>query len=266
MSTVDQAEAVNDAIGNKPPVFPRPFDNTVQLYRGVKEIVDGETKFHTVATVRELTGHDEEALDKYASNQDRDYFDYTSEVIRRGLVGIGNVEQAAMPVALGKLILPDRDLIFLAIIKATYGVTRDIRVTCRSCGTLNDIEVHLDDDFPRLEPTIDPKAPLYVTLSSGKKVEFRLPNGEDTRHTLDSGKESDSTVASNTAIIANCAVLHESEDATEWARSLSMKDRRTIISALSVTFGPQMEGVNTHCAKCEAEMSIALDWVSLLLA
>ena len=51
----------------------------------------------------------------------------------------------------------------------------------------------------------------------------------------------------------------------KWAKALSLADRRTIVKAvLGDQPGPRLEEVNAPCAYCSKEISMVLDWVSLL--
>ena len=55
------------------------------------------------------------------------------------------------------------------------------------------------------------------------------------------------------------------EEREAWAKKLGVADRKNIIKALtSAQPGPRMGEVETQCAHCEKELTVVLDWVSLL--
>jgi len=164
------------------------------------------------------------------------------------------------------LVLGDRDLLYLHIVRATYGDTRLIKMPCAHCGQLNDVTLELDKDFPIVYPEFDIRKGLVVSTSKGD-ITLRLPNGEDTVAVQKDGK-TDATM--NTAMLARCAVWPEGKapaDPTKWARTLGLGDRKKLVNALlGAEIGPKMGEVETQCASCGKDMPILLDWVSLLLS
>lgn len=261
MSTADQAEVINQAIADPVPEMPSPLETTVELLRGVYDAANDV--WHTVAEVRELNGEDEEYLAALEKKSGLTYTEYMTALLRRATVRIGNLSTDVNPHAVDKLILGDRDLLFLAIVRATYGTTRDIRVRCPVCAESNDVQIDLDEDFPIIRPDFDVKKPLEVQTSQGV-VRLRLPNGEDTEIV---SKKGSTDAEINTILVSRCAVWGDNApaDPVVWAKKLSIADRKKLVRAISeVEIGPKLGEVDTHCAHCEADMPIALDWVSLL--
>lgn len=266
MGTSREAEIVNDALSDPVPEIDPASNNVVKLMLGVKGEVDGETVWHTDAEVRELNGADEEYLASIQGKKGITYSEYMSAILSRAVLRIGTISVSRDRSIVEKLILGDRDLLYLAIMKATYGPTRELRMNCSSCGKSNDIELDVDEDFPVTLPDFDVRSGLFVDTLYHGTLNLRLPTGEDT---VIAQKKSKNDAELNTAMLARCVVWDEGEapaDPYAWAKSLGVADRRSLVSAvLAVEIGPKMGEVNTQCASCGSDMPILLDWVSLLL-
>lgn len=260
MSLTETAAQVNAVLEDEAPAMQDPPLLTVDLAVGV-ETVNGWT---TTAEVRELTGEDEERLASFEQKKDILYVEYMTEVLRLAVTSVGSIAIADDPSILGKLSIADRDTLFLGIVKATYGNTREIKVACPSCSESNDVLLELDVDFPIIRPTFDPRVGLEVTTKKAT-YNLRLPNGDDMTRV-----ESDelSVAAFNTLILANCAMFDKSppKDRVAWAKKLNVGERKQLIDALlNIKLGPDLREVDTHCASCKEKLPLLLDWVSLLL-
>lgn len=265
------ASTINAAAQEPVPEYQPPEPDSVTLIRGVLDKEDGV--WHRDATVRELNGYDEEYLaSQERRNPDMPVIDYMSLILERGVVSIGKFKlseysEADRRLLVNRLIFADRDMLYLGILRATYGREKEIRATCGHCGTENDILIDLVDDFPVKQPDFDVHQPIEVTLTKGRTLRMRLPNGEDT---LKAQKESKSIADMNTYLVGLCTEWEpgkpEPSDKLDWARNLSVADRRKLVAKLTgIEIGPQLEAVKTHCAECEGELVVRLDWVSLLL-
>lgn len=268
MSEQAQADAVNEAIADPVPEMPDAPGTSVELMRGIYEDNEDGGVWHTIAEVRELNGEDEEYLASIEGKDGLLYTEYMTALLSRAVVRVGDLDipsGSAASAILNKLILGDRDLLYLAIMKATYGDTRDVRMACISCAAMNDVVLELDTDFPITKPDFDVQKGIDVETSKGV-VTLRLPNGEDT---LAAQKNSKNDAELNTVMLSRCVVWPKGKapkDPVKWARSLKVPDRKKLIKALlEIEIGPQMEGVETQCASCGKNMPILLDWVSLLL-
>lgn len=251
-----QADALNSALSDAAPEMEPAPDTVVRLLRGVYN-KDLDT-WETTAVVRELTGHDEEALSAH-NNNSTVYAEYMSFLLRRAVVSIGSISVKDNPEVIDELIIGDRDSLFLGIIKATYGPQREYQVVCNSCGGSNDVFVGVDE-FPVKEATHDVREPLTITLKNGKEVQFRLPNGADSQVVARKGK---TTPEQNTIMLSRCVI--GIDNGAEWAKNLNMADRAEIISKLlDAQPGPQIGEVKAQCAHCSEDMIIMLDWASLL--
>jgi hypothetical protein len=266
MSTSGEADTINSVMADPAPILPSPLNGDITLLRGLRYTTDDGDTWHDHALVREWTGADEEYLSSIEGKTDLMYIEYMSALLQRAVLSIGEIDVRKHPSVLDKLILADRDLLFLAIVRSTYGKVRKLRVTCQECSTKNDVEIDLFEDFPIKQPDFDVRQPIEIETSKGI-VKLRLPNGEDNIEA--SKKSKDNTAALNTYMLARCAVWENGDtpaDPVEWARTLSMGDRKQLIrSLLDVEIGPKLGEVDTHCAECGAVLPIPLDWVSLLL-
>lgn len=251
-----QADALNAALQDDVPEMKPAPDTTVTLLRGVynKELDTWET----TAVVRELTGYDEEALSSSA-NQSLVYAEYMSFLLKRAVVSVGSSKIEDNPQIIDDLIIGDRDLLFLGVIKATYGPTREYKVVCNSCNESNDLFVGTDE-FPIKQSATDLKEPITITLKNGKAFQFRLPNGTDSTIVAKKGK---TVPEQNTIMLSRCVI--GVDNGADWARSLSMSDRSEIITLLlDAQPGPQIGEVDAQCASCGMDMKVMLDWASLL--
>jgi hypothetical protein len=266
MAESDDAAAINTAMAEPVPSMPGVPQVTIELIRGIHD-ADNDV-WHTEAEVRELTGEDEEYLAGLETKKGLLYSDYMASLLARAVVRIGELPIDGSPKSkaiVNKLMLADRDLLYLGVVKATYGDTRLINMVCSSCKTKNDVELVLDEDFPVHYPDFDIRKGLKVETSKGV-VTLRLPNGEDTVYAQEKSKND---AELNTVMLSRCAMWPKGkapEDPLKWARSLNVGDRKKLInSLLEVKVGPTLEEVDTQCASCGEDMPILLDWVSLLL-
>lgn len=256
------AAAANEILQDPAPKVDLPTSLKVDLLRGF--FVSDIGEWVTTATVRELNGEDEEALSAYDVQKNVTYSEYMTHLLKRGVTSIGNIEVKSRPEIIDELIVGDRDLLFLGVLKATYGRYREFQVTCRECESDNDVTMDLESDFKVDEPKIDLHKPIEVKLKNGSKVSLRYPNGGDSQFV---GKRGKTTAEQNTLMLSRCVIM-DGKTSTEkeaWARGLSLADRNKLVKSLfSAQPGPRMEEVETQCAHCSAKIVLALDWVALL--
>jgi hypothetical protein len=221
-----------------------------------------------MAVVTEMTGEDEEALDRLSSKAaELSYADYTSALLLRAVTSIGTLKVSDDPTILDSLIIGDRDLLFLGVIKATYGNVRNFSVVCPHCDEKNEVNVNIDKDFSMKDPKGDVTALRKVTLRTGDVVKVKYLTGRDAKDIATSG---DAPSVQNTAIVARSVVWDDDRSMgvrEQWAKSLSVADRKTIINTvLEDQPGPSLEEVNAQCAYCDKDINMVLDWVSLLFS
>jgi hypothetical protein len=265
MSVQSDASALNDAIKDPVPEMRPPDNLIVTLQRGLIDPVSGI--WQTEAEVREMTGEDEEYMSGVEAKGKINYSDYMLTLLKRTVIRIGKLSIADNPNLLDNVSIGDRDILFLGVIRATYGSSKEFQAACPQCDKDNDVVMDLDDDFPVQEPTMDLRSPLEIKLRNGKTVKLRVPTTGDSSQI---GKKAQTASEQNTLMISSCSVWDDGEqpsDVEKWAKSLNMADRNKIVKAiLDVKAGPKLEEVKVPCAHCDQEMIIRIDWISLLLS
>lgn len=254
MGTADTATVINQAMEDPIPKMQEVAPTTVDLLLGI----EGNPR---VAIVREMNGSDEEFLASIEAKTALSYSEYISTLLKRTVVSVGELEIKKTPDVIDELIIADRDILFLAVVKATYGKLRTFNVSCPHCQVKSDLTIDIDEDFPLQGTSEDAETPVEVTLRSGEKVVLRLPNGADTKIATKKGK---TIPEQNTIMIARCAQVNI-PNKEKWARELPLGDRNALRDALlGVEIGPKAGEVNDPCPSCGETISLALDWVSLL--
>lgn len=257
----DVASAANAAIADPVPSIDNTPSVEIKLIRGVYNSATND--WETLGVVRELTGEDEEALAALDAKTDLSYGEYLSNLLQRAVVSIGTQEIANNPTLIDDLIIGDRDLLFLGVLRATYGKNREVQMICGNCEESNDVTIDLIDDFKQIQTTVDPTKPISVKLKDGSTKSFNYPTSGDSRY---ASKKAKTTAEQNTYIISRCVIGDMDRDSREsWAKKLGLSDRKKIIKVITQAQpGPRMQEVNTQCAHCDQELTVVLDWVSLL--
>lgn len=265
MSLEVDASAVNEAIREPAPELRQSESLVIDLQRGLIDPVSGIWQLE--AEVREMTGSDEEYLASIDSKKDITYSEYMAALLKRAVLKIGSLNIQDNQYLIDNLSIGDRDVLFLGVIKATYGRTKDFQVGCPHCAKSNDIVMDLEEDFKVNKPSINLHDPIVVKLRNGKNVKMRVPTIGDTSYV---SKKAENVSVQNTLMISRCTVWPDGdqpEDVEEWAKSLNVADRNKMVKALlNIKAGPNLEAVNVPCAHCGENMSIAIDWISLLLS
>lgn len=265
MSTQSDAAALNSAIKDPVPEL-RPSESLiVSMQRGLVDPVSG--MWQTEAEVREMTGEDEEYMSGVEAKGSISYSDYMLLLLKRTVNRVGTVDITANPNALDNISIGDRDILFLGVIRATYGQVKDFQATCPHCDKDNDVSIDLEEDFPIQEPSVNLRDPIEVVLRNGTVVRLRVPTTGDSSSI---SKKAQSSSEQNTYMISRCAVWNDGEqpaNVEKWAKSLNVADRNKMVkSVLDVKAGPKLEEVKVPCAHCDQEMIIRIDWISLLLS
>lgn len=248
------ADAINAAIQDPVPFISEAPDTSVRLLKGWNGYKD--------AAVREMTGADEEYLSSLETRSTLAYPDYVSSMLKRTVVSIGTLDVAKNQQVIDELIIGDRDILFIAVVKATYGKVRTYHLSCPHCKEESDLSVDLDADFPVLGTEEDAEGDISVVLKDGKTYNFRHPNGADSREI---NRRAKTTAEQNTMMISRCVLNAPSSNSAAWARNLNISDRNKIIDAiLDKKIGPKVGEVNDPCPSCGEQIILPLDWVSLL--
>jgi len=172
------ADAINAAIQDPVPFISEAPDTSVRLLKGWNGYKD--------AAVREMTGADEEYLSSLETRSTLAYPDYVSSMLKRTVVSIGTLDVAKNQQVIDELIIGDRDILFIAVVKATYGKVRTYHLSCPHCKEEADLSVDLDADFPVLgteeDAEGDTRKAQRNTLTA-RAFEFQLvrPSGGKSR-------------------------------------------------------------------------------------
>jgi hypothetical protein len=254
--------SANQAIEDPAPRMNTAPPTSVKLMRGVYH--DGEWLQNAI--IRELNGEDEEAIVSLTTKSDLVYSDYMSALLKRAVVSIDDISIAQNPTLIDTLIIGDRDLLFIGAMRATYGRFREMEVTCGNCASTNFVTLNLDEDFSFDFPKHDCTQPIEVELRDGSVIKMHYPTGGDSSYVA---KKAKTTAEQNTIMLARCTEWGDDQPSNleQWAKHLGVSDRSKLVRALTNTPpGPKMEEVKTQCAKCDEELLIIMDWVSLLFS
>lgn len=260
----------------EPPTIALPSDGMVTLSRGLLF----EEEWQRDALMRECTGADEEALSRFDLTKQGSVFLYWDMLLARTVISIGklNFEDMALGARqdkLRQLLIGDRDSLYLALVRATWGPIRTIEgVVCPMCNESSDQNVVLEDtaqhkcDFPS-KTLEDPTQMDYeVKLRRGDVVTLRLPTGEDLMQLQLGWKTEPSAAERNTVMLGRLLSHHDGSpilDPAKFAKTLGTPDRQTLINyVMDQQPGPRLGGVTTSCAHCEQEFWLELGLARLL--
>lgn len=234
---------------------PAPPSLSVELPAGLLD-VDGRVTRE--ATVRELNGFDEEELSRWATNTAK-----TLEVLlERGVALLG--DSAPTKETLSQLTVGDREMLLLAIRKATYGSTVTFTgIYCPHCESREDLEIDLDTDVAINNLASDEGRQFEVKLSRGTAI-AHMPDGFSQMATL---ADPDASPAQTvTTILRWCVdriggvpVLSDND-----IRRLSARDRNTLVDEIAKRrVGPDFRGVKKACPSCGEDIATPLSLLSL---
>jgi hypothetical protein len=238
-----------------------PENPVLTLPRG--RFVNG--KWETTAEVRELTGNDEEYLSRR-----RDPLDYFDAVLALGVTRLGSTDLGALNVAereqlLSSLLGGERELLFLTVIRTTFGNERELEFQCGSCQGDFTTTLLLDHDFPLVDTLgFDPPMTYEFTTSKGDVVEYRLVNGADQKEAAT--KRGATTAEQNTIVLTNVIRRVNGDipfDAKTYVLGLSMKDRRDLINAMDERLPTINNEVDLECHSCGTRNRVTLNWGDL---
>lgn len=233
------------------PLIEEPGPDTVALPGGL--VIDGEV--YRQATVRELTGEDEEHIARAVlGNPAR----FNQALLERGVVSIG--PHQANEELLDKLLTGDRDMLVLGIRQSTYGDTMDMDVVCSHCGVDSKIRVTFADDLPiKKLPWDATEVEHEIELRKGHAV-VKLVTGGMQRYIF--ALEGKTASELNTHLFTKCVVAVNGEPVNgslQVVRKLGMADRTTILDWLIENQpGPQYDAIKHTCIVCGKETPLNL--------
>lgn len=209
------------------------------------------------AEVRELTGADEEYLDRVKRGKPEKF---TEALVERGLVSIG--DNPATKTENGLLLTGDVEMILLEIRRSTYGDTLEYEdLTCPHCQDRFDLTLTLDDIPVRRLENSDERN-FEVPLRRGGLCRVHLPRLSDLPAITAEATEAEA----NTALLANVIDVIERDGRTtvvggavDEVRNLGLVDRRTILNELTKRrIGPDLEAVTFTHDVCQKEVPFPL--------
>jgi hypothetical protein len=260
------AKAVMDAGKEEFPKEPPELaPDTVDLPGG---LVRGDEVIRT-ATVRELTGEDEEKLYKALASNNR--FHFTNVLLECGTELIG--DEPAKPL-LKNLLIGDREQIILAIRRVTYGDNITVvNYECPECGVVTpQISFDISEDIPvrKLEHPSDIE--FEVKLRKGSVAHVRLPTGADQKVL---SEHPDATLAErNTLMLQNIIRILVDPNGTQHnlavepslALKMGIADRRSILNEVAKrTPGPRYNDIKFVHEACGKEVTLGIDLGDLFL-
>ena len=231
-----------------------PSDTSVTLPGG---FINAAGEVVTEAEVKELNGSDEEAIAR-ASTLGKAIL----VILQRGVVRVGN--QKADDKMLDQLLSGDRDMLLLAIFKATFGKTAEHSVFCVGCGDVKQVEIDIDEDN-KIKTLADPINDRVFTVT-GKKNTFtvQLPTGITQKELM---LNSDKTAAELSTLLLENTVLRIDDSpvlSKLQVQNLGLVDRRKINEAINKRLaGPQFDDVKVICPDCEGEVFVPVNFGTL---
>ncbi|WP_274916900.1 T4 family baseplate hub assembly chaperone [Streptomyces sp. WZ-12] len=250
-------QALTESVGPAP-APPIPNDSVVTLPVGTD--IDGQLVRD--AEIRELTGEDEEAIAKVATNS-REFFNV---LLNRGVTRIGT--NAPTPELLDQLYIGDADALLLAIRVATFGNKLEMtNVRCPNCDERIDVTI----DLATVPQRGLPPQPHKVDLRTGSTAYVKFPKRADQAYILADPDSSDAH--RNTLLLERCLDRVEAPDGTvtqgslNVARRMGIADRRTILLYLADNApGPELAGISVEHAGCGKEIPLPLTLTDCFLS
>ena len=241
------------------PTIQDSVDPAVELPRGLHYNGTWQRK----ATVRELTGVDEEAMARV-----KEVFDLYDTVLSLGTVRIGECELEPLTLTerqgfLSQLLIGERDLLYIAIVQSTYGDRKTLRYRCRieGCGEEQDLILTLSEDFqPRQVDDIE-ETEFYYATSKGDRIAFRPVVGADQVEAL--RRKNATQAEQNSIILSRCIKSLNGNlivDPLNYSRGMSMADRNGLLNAIAERQPTVDMTVTIECVACREPQTITLGW------
>lgn len=253
----EQKREAQKVLAGNQPLMEQPTDPWLTLPRGLRV---GD-RWDTQAMVRELTGVDEENLNRY--RKDRALL--LDAVLAFGVESIGpnrltdqTFDQRTS--LLRQLLIGEREQLFLAVARATFGNEKELTYVCTTCGEDNDITISLEDHIvlPTME---DPHQETYTfTTTGGEVISYRPVTGTD-QFDINARSKGLSDAEQNTLLFSEIIDTVDGRpvvDKRAVVRNLGMRDRAKFLKEiLERQVSPKMD-FNTECSMCEASTELPL--------
>lgn len=211
------------------------------------------------AEVRELTGADEEALEKarVGGNPAK----YINTLLQCGVVSVGS--HTATQSILDELVQGDLDALLMGVRRATFGDDFEVfGVVCESCGESNDLSLNLKD-IPVKELDDPSVRDFLVPLRKGRSARVQFPTGAVQTEIF---KKNRTITEMNNLTLAACILAFVEADGSETpcnginaVKKMGVSDRKTIqMFIYDNQPGPRYDQVVAQCHACEGEVPVPL--------
>lgn len=220
------------------------------------------------ATVKELTGSDEEALSKAMASNNT--FHFMDTLLGRGVVTIDGMPATAE--TLGNLLLGDRDELLIQIRVATYGDEFTLEGwTCPHCNSQSDLTFSLAHSIERvpLMPSDFGEPAFEIELRRGAKALVRYPTGIDQKACANTNW---TATERNSEMLRRCVKMITRSDGSSIhvqafpgaIAEMNIPDRRKIIESINENQpGPRYNVISFIHDECQKEVSLALSMLDL---
>jgi hypothetical protein len=245
-----------EAVGSIPEVtIPSLPDTTVELTAGLYDPFNGN--LHTTAEIRELNGFDEEAIVRIS-----DPGKALLAILERATVSIGTEE--ATKDMLNTLLSGDREMLLLAIRKATFGDELVVETVCSKCPELQTFTIDLNKDVT-IKKLNDPVKDRYFTLKlKCGEVKVSLPTGDVQAKIINSSTKNSAEL--DTILLTSCITEIAGQPVIndDRIKNLGIKDRRAILEEIAKRNpGPQLSEIKKACASCGQEVELPVTLAEL---
>ena len=208
------------------------------------------------AEIRELNGADEEAISKI-----QDTGKALMVILDRAVVSLG--DQKPTKELMDNLLAGDREMLLLAIRKATFG--SEIKLgpgACPFCGAEQVYDIDLNKDVEI--QTLNQEERVFTVDCKAGAVKLKLPSGHTQKAIVNSA---DKTSAEIDSIILNGCIISINDQnvfSMDDVRKLSISDRRALLSEIaSRNPGPQLSNIKKECTSCNEEVPLPLTLADL---
>ena len=260
-----QIAAFKEAAAGDQPLMSETPSTLVTLFRGVRDGGGWAQEAH----VHELNGADEEGIARMMGGSTPTQF--LNAMLAYGVKSLGphDLEKLGVQERMGlldTLLLGEKEMLFLNVLRVTYGDRRTVGVRCVACQQINDVTFSLSEDVP-VKQMDDPFRGLYdYETRQGQRIEYRLVTGADQAEA--SRKTAITSAEENTLLLSRVITTVDGKplvDPTKFARDLGAMDRRQLLEDLvGKQPGPYFEEVKLPCATCGAESLFTPGWADLL--
>jgi hypothetical protein len=236
-------------------VIPSLPETTVELPGGLYDPFEGELL--KTAEVRELTGSDEEAIVRISEPGKA-----LLTILEKATVSVGG--KPATKETLGMLLAGDREMLLLAIRKATFGSEIMVEAVCDKCPELQTFTIDLNQDV-EVKELSDPINDRRFTMNLKAGVaKVSLPTGDVQAKIINAPNKNSAEL--DTLLLTACVAEINDQPVLGEGRikNLGIKDRRDILEEIAKRNpGPQLSEIKKACAKCGQEVQLPLTLAEL---